>query len=299
MQDLPLVTRDPYSLILLSPGAMQTNSRLGGFSVNGSSERNNNFMLDGLDNNDTSVPGGSGGPASLNPDATQEFRVITNNFMPEYGRNNGAIVDIVTKSGSNELHGDGYWFGRYNALWSAGLFQPQPGYEWECRAAEPLRPQSIWVFRGRPDHSRQTFFFVNSEWHRFRTTLTNATSCQPRPSSQACSTTMAMRSICRIQPRRTIPVDTLSTQPHRQFWRPVPEPNGPAVDDVRAQYFFPSRSAADEWNLTAKVDHRFSDTRIFPCATPTTLSKIRIRFTATSCPGWMPPLPTPKPVTSV
>jgi hypothetical protein len=57
MLNLPLITRDPYSLVLLSPGTSQTNSGLGGFTVNGSRERNNNFLLDGVDNNDTSVPG--------------------------------------------------------------------------------------------------------------------------------------------------------------------------------------------------------------------------------------------------
>src|SRR5712691_9737476 len=57
INDLPLIVRDPYSLVLLSPGTSQTNSGLGGFTVNGSRERNNNFMLDGVDNNDTSVPG--------------------------------------------------------------------------------------------------------------------------------------------------------------------------------------------------------------------------------------------------
>src|SRR5207248_5194028 len=84
MQDLPLITRDPYSLVLLSPGTSQTNSRLGGFTVNGSRERNNNFLLDGVDNNDTSVPGGAGGILSANPDSTEEFRVITNNFTAEF-----------------------------------------------------------------------------------------------------------------------------------------------------------------------------------------------------------------------
>jgi len=100
MANLPLLTRNPYELVLLSPGTIQSNTRLGGFSVNGSRERNNNFLLDGTDNNDTSVPGGGGGIISLNPEATQEFRVITNNFLPEFGRNTGAIIDIVTKSGS-------------------------------------------------------------------------------------------------------------------------------------------------------------------------------------------------------
>ena len=96
--DLPLITRDPYQLVLLSPGSQQVNSSLGGFSINGQRERNNNFLVDGTDNNDASVPGIAGGISTLNPDSTQEFRVITNNFLPEFGRNTGAIIDVVTKS---------------------------------------------------------------------------------------------------------------------------------------------------------------------------------------------------------
>ena len=52
--------------------------------MNGARERNNNFLLDGVDNNDTSVPGGIGGVLSADPESTQEFRVITNNFNAEY-----------------------------------------------------------------------------------------------------------------------------------------------------------------------------------------------------------------------
>jgi hypothetical protein len=80
INDLPLIVRDPYSLVLLSPGTSQTNSGLGGFTVNGSRERNNNFMLDGVDNNDTSVPGIPGGVLTANPESTEQFRVITNNI---------------------------------------------------------------------------------------------------------------------------------------------------------------------------------------------------------------------------
>jgi hypothetical protein len=98
--DLPLITRDPYYLALLSPGAQSTD--LGGLTVNGQRERNNNFLLDGVDNNDAGVPGGFG-IATINPDSTQEFRVITNNFLAEFGRNTGAIVDIITRSGTNEF----------------------------------------------------------------------------------------------------------------------------------------------------------------------------------------------------
>src|SRR6185295_8075917 len=175
MQNMPLVTRDPYELVLLSPGTIQTNSRLGGVSVNGSRERNNDFLLDGVDNNDTSVPGGLGGIASLNPDATEEFRVITNNFMPEYGRNNGAIVDIVTKSGSNKLHGDGYWFGRYNALGARDYFNHNLDTNGNVEPQNPYVRNLFGFSVGGPIIQDKTFFFVNSEWHRFRTTLTNAT----------------------------------------------------------------------------------------------------------------------------
>src|SRR6516162_6486363 len=110
MTDLPLLTRNPYELILLSPGTNLNLDFTGGISVNGSRDRNNNFLLDGVDNNDTSVPGGPAGVLSINPDSAQEFRVITDTFNPEYGRNTGAIIDVVTRSGTNSLHGNAYEF---------------------------------------------------------------------------------------------------------------------------------------------------------------------------------------------
>lgn len=88
MTELPLILRDPYTLVLLSPGVTQSDG-MGGISANGGRERNNNFLLDGADNNDTEVPGGLGGITSQNPDSTEEFRIITSNFAPEYGRNKG------------------------------------------------------------------------------------------------------------------------------------------------------------------------------------------------------------------
>src|SRR6185312_9116049 len=128
IQDLPLITRDPYSLVLLSPGTSQTDSNHGGFTVNGARDRNNNFLLDGVDNNDTSVPGGPDGVLAANPDSTQEFRVITDNFNAEFGRNTGAIIDVITKSGTNTFHGGAYEFGRWNGFGGArDWFNPGTG----------------------------------------------------------------------------------------------------------------------------------------------------------------------------
>ena len=165
--DLPLLTRNPYDLLLLSPGTANTNA-LGGYTVNGSRERNNNFLLDGVDNNDTSVPGGTGSIVlASSPESTQEFRVITNNFNAEFGRNTGAIVDVVTKSGTNQLHLDAYWFGRYNGFGGAR--------DWFNRGDQPQNPYVRNQFGysiGGPIIKNKTFFFFNNEFQRFRTSLT-------------------------------------------------------------------------------------------------------------------------------
>jgi Carboxypeptidase regulatory-like domain/TonB-dependent Receptor Plug Domain len=122
IMDLPLLSRDPSALVLLAPGTVQTDSGLGGFSVNGSRERNNNFLVDGVDNNDTDVPGIPGGIATPNIDATEEFRVITGNFNAEYGRNTGGIVTTATKRGTNNYHGNAYIYYRSDKFASRNFF---------------------------------------------------------------------------------------------------------------------------------------------------------------------------------
>src|SRR6266446_804641 len=106
------------TIALLAPGVIANNSggvntNGTGLSVNGNRARSNNFQIDGSDNNDLSVAG----PANFvdNQDAVQEYQVITNNFSAQYGRNQGAIVNIVTKSGSNTFHGSLFEFHRDNA----------------------------------------------------------------------------------------------------------------------------------------------------------------------------------------
>jgi Carboxypeptidase regulatory-like domain/TonB dependent receptor len=261
MQDLPLILRDPYQLILLSPGTIQSNTGLGGFSVNGASERNNNFLLDGTDNNDTSVPGIPGGLASLNPDATEEFRVITNNFMPEFGRNDGAIVDIVTKSGTNNLHGAAYWFGRYNALGARDYFNHGPDPQDPTKIA-PMNPyvRNLFGFSvGGPIYKNKTFFFVNSDWQRFRTTLTESLIVPSHDFKTGVfsfnGTPVNLASTTSAQNFQGYPLDPTT----QKLLSKYPDPNGPAVDDVRGLYFFPSKSSYNANNITAKLDQHFND----------------------------------------
>jgi len=275
MTSLPLATRDPYELILLSPGTIQSDSDLGGFSVNGARERNNNFLLDGVDNNDTSVPGGAGGLAALNPDATEEFRVITNNFMPAYGRNNGAIVDVVTKSGGNDWHGGARWFGRYNALGARDYFNhnldPNTG---KIETQNPYVRNQFGFNFGGPVVKNKTFFFVDADWQRFRTTLTNQSSVPNAAFKSMLNggtfnyTDYDPNDCAPAAAPCSLPISAgganstfgLGISPTiQQILSLYPNPNGPAVDQFRGTLFFPSSSRFDARNLTAKIDQHIGD----------------------------------------
>ncbi len=252
IEELPLLTRNPYDLVLLSPGASQTNG-VGGFSVNGSRDRNNNFLLDGVDNNDTSVPGGPGGLASLNPDATQEFRVITSNFLPEYGRNTGAIVDIVTKSGTNEFHGTAYEFGRYRALAARDYFNSKPNPQ------DPFVRNDFGFSVGGPIVKNKTFFFFNDEYQRFRTTLTNS-EIVPTAAFKTGVFTYGGVPINLADPASPNNSLGLPLDPTVQrLLALLPNPNGEPVDDVRGIYRFASPDALNDANVTFKLDQKITD----------------------------------------
>lgn len=106
------------TLALLVPGVTPGFGNVNGngttLSVNGNRARSNNFSIDGQDNNDLAI----GGPSFFvsNQDSVQDFQVITNNFSAQFGRNQGAIVNIVTKAGTNDFHGTAFWFHRDRKL---------------------------------------------------------------------------------------------------------------------------------------------------------------------------------------
>ncbi|MFN7936613.1 MAG: carboxypeptidase regulatory-like domain-containing protein [Bryobacteraceae bacterium] len=102
---LPFATRNPVSLALTAPGVSSNRAGpgVGTFAVNGARGRSNNFLIDGTENNDISVAGQAF--QIKNPDAVQEVAVQTSNFDSEFGRAGGAVVNVITKGGTNELHG--------------------------------------------------------------------------------------------------------------------------------------------------------------------------------------------------
>jgi len=268
IKDLPLITRNPYELVLLSPGTAVTNSGLGGVSVNGSRERNNNFLLDGVDNNDTSVPGGLGGVLSATPDSTQEFRVITNNFAAEYGRNTGAIIDVVTKSGTNTFHGNAYEFGRWNAFGGAR--------DWFNRTdagkQDPYTRNQFGYSIGGPIIKDKTFFFFNHELDRFRTTLTNSATVptaafktgvfnyfgDPVDLTQAGANNGTGNSFFGDPAGNAPPDPTM-----QKIFALYPNPTINNGDGLTGTLFFPSTSAQNSYTTVAKIDHHFTDRETF------------------------------------
>jgi hypothetical protein len=126
LQNLP-VNGAFDNVTLAVPGVVQThnnnfsNTNGAGYSVNGQRGRSNNSEIDGQSNNDNSI----GGPSFFfsNQDALQEIQVITDNWSAQYGRNMGAVVNYITRSGTNKFHGSG--FEMYTGSWLSSLLQTQ------------------------------------------------------------------------------------------------------------------------------------------------------------------------------
>lgn len=153
--------RDVFSFGLSAPGVSQINQGNTGFgvgtdySVNGARLRSNNFIVDGQDVNEPGVSGVA--TAWNNPDAVQEFQMITNQFSAEYGRNSGSVVNIVTKSGTNAYHGSAFWFHNSNPLNSLNNLDKAPPNNF---TEAPLRIENqIGGTFGGPIVKSRTFFF--------------------------------------------------------------------------------------------------------------------------------------------
>jgi Carboxypeptidase regulatory-like domain len=126
---LPLNGRNILNLALLQPGV--TTNAAGTIRVNGARSVENNYQLDGSNNNEIAGGGLTGEPPR--PDAVQEFRLLTSNFEAEFGRSSGGVVNVVTKSGTNDFHGNVRMFFRPTVLSAARFFdqnanqKPRPG----------------------------------------------------------------------------------------------------------------------------------------------------------------------------
>ena len=155
IESLPLNGRNYVDLALLQPGVLPYPSRDGGsvvahglgMSVNGQDYRSNVYLLDGtLQNDFTNGPAGSAAGTTLGMESIREFRVETNAYSAEYGRNFGGQINVLTKSGTNTLRGSAYEFHRNDALDARQLLRR--------RGQAGLRAQPVRRLARRPDHDR-------------------------------------------------------------------------------------------------------------------------------------------------
>lgn len=173
VEELPLNGRDIYFLTTLQPGVTATmapqisntsfNTFENAFVSNGATVRGNNFVLDGTNNNNEWL----GGTPAITPsiEAIEEFQVQTLNFSGEYGRNNGSVTNIITKSGTNEFHGRVFYFHRNSSIDARTVFDPED--------PAPLLQHQFGAQIGGPIRTDQTFFFFNYEGTRNKRGITN------------------------------------------------------------------------------------------------------------------------------
>ncbi len=159
---LPLNQRDTYQLLQIQPGVQSQlgldlfyGSRDAGVvTVNGARGRSNNYTVNGGDGNDlfANLPG-----VQPSPDSVEEFRVLTDTFDAEFGRNSGAVVNVVTKSGTNDWHGDVFEFFRNDVLNAKQFYNS---------TTPEFRQNQFGGTLGGPIRKDKQFFFVSYEGRR-------------------------------------------------------------------------------------------------------------------------------------
>ena len=280
IQGLPLDPRNFLELALLSPGVLppSENSELstrGAFSMDsaGAREEYNNFLIDGVDNNDPYVDRYGVEPPV---DSIQEFKVATSNSDAEYGRSAGGQVNVITRSGTNELHGSLYEYVRNQALDARNFF--------DGPVKPPLTQNQFGFSVGGPVVKGKTFFFAATDFYRNNEGLsalaavptmaerqgnlaalcqTGFTSgiCNPAPSGSALSSVQIVNPLSGapylnnlIAPGQisSVAMDILSLYPA-----------APAADTGSVAYVSSSPvQTENDYQGTYRVDHHFSETKL-------------------------------------
>lgn len=279
---LPLNARDTYQLLQLQPGVQGVggsdlfygSNTSGAVSVNGGRGRSNNFSVNGGDGNDLFVNSPAIQPT---PDSIAEFRVLSNTFDAEYGRNSGAVINVVTKSGTNKFHGSVYEFLRNQSFNARGYLDP--------RRPDDKQNQFGGTFGGRILKDR-TFFFASYEGRRVvhgiasdRVTVPNPSDLTSPLAATGSITTDTFAAILNARCNANIPLPSTTATGSVDYGTAFP--NGvpancfdPVAVDLAKLYvpaptgayasgtpFFQSvpndHSHANQF--TVKVDHRITD----------------------------------------
>ena len=262
--DLPLNGRDFGKLVALTPGVTVEGSGVAGsekgfgqFNINGNRDRSNNYLLDGTDNNDPffnnsalNQVGITGAPASLLPiDAIEEFNLQTQ-ATAEYGRNSGAAVNVITKSGGNKFHGAVFEYLRNSALDARNYFNTDRNTDGSSNPQSPFKNNQFGGSLGGPIVHNRTFFFGAYEGQRERVT-SDFLLYVPTPTQIAAAQALAVSAQGSVNPAL---VNLLAKY--------YPAPTSIDVNGVGT-----TRGTVQDKNdldsAIGKVDHQFTDRETF------------------------------------
>ncbi|MGA2271119.1 MAG: carboxypeptidase-like regulatory domain-containing protein [Bryobacteraceae bacterium] len=260
--DLPLNGRNVLSLVSLVPGAEAlVTGNAQGFqenkvNINGQRQEDSSWLLDGGNNTSPLRNYGNDVP---NPDAIQEFQVITNNYEAQYGRVVGGVVDVVTKSGTNEFHGSLFEFLRNRSLNARNFFQA---------TTTPLVQNQFGGVFGGPVIKNRTFFFGSFQGYRQRTAAFQNSALVPTAAERAgdfSGLTANNGNLIVIKdpltgqpfPNNIIPSSRVSQVAQNYLKLSTPLPNAPQLG---AHGFQQNASQPTDYTqYMAKVDHVFSE----------------------------------------
>ncbi|MGJ5814544.1 TonB-dependent receptor domain-containing protein [Paludibaculum fermentans] len=251
INELPLVGRRFLEFALMGagvnqgrPGDVRASQQGVAISANGLYTKNNNFMLDGADNNE-SYQNQFGVSPSV--DAIAEFKVETGLYSAEFGRGGGAMVSVVTKSGTNDFHGVLFEFLRNDVLDARNYFASS------SERKPPLRRNQFGGSIGGPIRRNRAFFFANYDGTRLRSngTSTSVVPNEAQRSGDLSSFKAVIDPLTRAPfPGNLIPADRVSPVSRKllAYW---PLPN--ATDPARNYVSFP-RTVNDLDNALGRVD---------------------------------------------
>src|SRR5205085_2046821 len=167
IDSLPTNGRNFLSFTVITPGVttdrtpQQGASATSGLSFGGQRARSNNIMVDGVDNNDPIV---GAVRATFSQEAIQEFQVLTNSYSAEFGKASGGVVNIITRSGTNDLKGNAFYFFRNDSLNEKSIFERQDVFGNSINQSKAPFKQGQWgATLGGPVVRDKTFFFLSGE----------------------------------------------------------------------------------------------------------------------------------------
>lgn len=166
IKSIPLNARDVQQLAVIQPGVQWMNSDYGGraMTVAGDRPSNNRFLQEGMDLTTTykTSPVSLASGIMLGAEAVREFKVMTTNFTAEFGEQSGGTVNILFKSGTNQVHGSAYEYYRNSIFDARNFFDLAPGQT----SPPPFKRNQFGGSLGGPIRKDKTFFFLNFEGYR-------------------------------------------------------------------------------------------------------------------------------------